>query len=135
VSDHSEMESSDLAPSFATILVVEDDPDPGLVLLRFLEEEVPCRVVLSPDGFQALKLVRSITPQLFLLDYNLPSMDGLELVDTLRAILSLEQTPIILMSAHMPREGVKQRQLQAIHKPFDFNALIQLVREQLPFAD
>jgi len=84
------MESSDLAPSFATILVVEDDPDPGLVLLRFLEEEVPCRVVLSPDGFQALKLVRSITPQLFLLDYNLPSMDGLELVDTLRAILSLE---------------------------------------------
>jgi CheY-like chemotaxis protein len=72
-------------PSRATIFVVEDDEDLGLVLRQFLEEEVPCHVVHTPDGFEALKLVRSITPHLFLLDYNLPGMDGLELVDQLRA--------------------------------------------------
>jgi CheY-like chemotaxis protein len=83
----------------------------------------------------ALKLMRSITPHRFLLDYHLPSMTGFELVDHLRTIPTLEQTPIFLMSARMPRDGVKQRQLQAIRKPFDLNELLQLVREQLPASD
>jgi CheY-like chemotaxis protein len=128
-------ETDDSSPPLTTIFVVEDDADLSFVLLRFLEEEVPCRVVLATNGFEALKLVRSITPQLFLLDYHLPSMTGLELVDHLRTIPTLEQTPIILMSARMPRDGVKQRQLQAIRKPFDLNELMQLLREQLPASD
>lgn len=55
----------------------------------------------------------------------------MELVDSLRVIPSLEQTPIILMSTYIPRDGVNERQLQAIHKPFDLNDLMQVVREQL----
>jgi DNA-binding response OmpR family regulator len=132
VSDPTERDDTDVAASLATIFVVEDDADLGFTLLRFLEEEVPCRIVLSPDGFEALKLVRSLTPQLFLLDYHLPSMNGLELVDQLRATPSLQDVPIILMSARMPREGVNERHLHAIHKPFDFNDLLCLVRELLP---
>ena len=62
-------------------------------------------------------------------------MTGFELVDQLRAIPTLEQTPIILMNARMPRDGVKQRQLQAIRKPFDLNELMQLIREQLLASD
>jgi DNA-binding response OmpR family regulator len=128
VSDPTERDEQDAAATLATIFVVEDDADLGLVLLRFLEEEVPCRVVLSPNGFEAMKLVRSITPQLFLLDYHLPGINGLELVDSLRAIPGLEQSPMILMSARMPPDGLEQRQLLAIHKPFDFNTLIRMVR-------
>lgn len=128
-------EADDSSPSLTTIFVVEDNADLGLVLLRFLEEEVPCRVVLATNGFEVLKLVRSIAPHLFLVDYNLPSMNGLELVDHLRAIPTLKQTPIVLMSARMPRDGVKQRRLPAIHKPFDLNHLLQVVREQLPASD
>ena len=60
-------------PPLTTIFVVEDDADLSFVLSEYLKEEVPCRVVLSPDGFEALKLVRSIIPDLFLLDYNLPA--------------------------------------------------------------
>ena len=122
-------------PSLVTIFIVEDDEDLGLVLRQFLEEEVPCHVVLSLDSFEALKLVRSITPHLLLLDYNLPGMDGLELVDHLQATPNVEDTPIILMSAQMPQEGVDKRRVAAIHKPFDLNDLLHLVREQLPFAD
>ena len=80
MSDPTARGDPDAAGSLATIFVVEDDADLGFVLLRFLEEEVPCRVVLSSDGFEALKLVRSMTPPLFRLDYLLPSMNGLELV-------------------------------------------------------
>jgi CheY-like chemotaxis protein len=117
LSEHSKTASRGAAASLATIFVVEDDADLGLALWQFLEEEVPCRVVLSPDGFAALKLVRSIIPHLFLLDYNLPGMNGLELVDHLRATPNGEHTPIILMSARIPREGVWERQ-QCVPPPY-----------------
>jgi len=48
------------------------------------------------------------------LDYNLPGMNGLELVDHLRATPNGEHTPIILMSARMPREGVRACPPQAL---------------------
>ena len=121
--------------SRVTIFIVEDDEDLGVVLQQFLEEEVPCHVVLSLDGFAALKLVRSIIPHLFLLDYHLPGMTGLELVDHLRATPNGKETPIILMSARLPREGVAERGLSALPKPFHLDALLRLVREQVPVAD
>jgi CheY-like chemotaxis protein len=132
LSEHSKTASRGAAASLATIFVVEDDADLGLALRQFLEEEVPCRVVLSPDGFAALKLVRSIIPHIFLLDYNLPGINGLELVDHLRATPNGEHTPIILMSARMPREGIWERLLRVLPKAFRFKALLRLVREQLP---
>lgn len=132
VSDPTSTESAEAPPALATLFVVEDDTDLGVVLQQFLEEEVPCRVVLSPDGFTALKLATSLIPHLLLLDYNLPGMNGLELVDLLRSMAGLEQTPIILMSAHLPRSGVRERGLTPLHKPFDFNALIRQVHELLP---
>lgn len=62
-------------------------------------------------------------------------MTGLELVDCLRSIPGLEQSPLMLMSARLPPSGVEARGLSAIHKPFHFDALIRLLREQLPAAD
>ncbi len=57
---------------------------------------------------------------------------SLELVDHLRATPNGEHTPIILMSARMPREGVWECQLRVLPKPFRFKALLRLVCEQLP---
>src|SRR5579872_5026202 len=82
-----------------TVLVVEDDADIGEVLTQMFEMETPFQMILVPDGFQALKVVRTIIPQFILLDYWLPGMDGLECALQLRAIKSLEQVPILLMSA------------------------------------
>ena len=62
-------------------------------------------------------------------------MNGLELVDHLRATPHAEDTPIILMSARMPREGVAERGLSALPKPFHLDALLRLVREQLAVSD
>ena len=82
-----------------TVLVVEDDADIGEVLTQMFEMETPFQMILVPDGFQALKVVRTIIPQFILLDYWLPGMDGLECALQLRAIKSLEHVPILLMSA------------------------------------
>jgi hypothetical protein len=39
------------------------------------------------------------------------------------------------MSVNLPRSGIRERGLIALHKPFDFNALIRLVRERLSPID
>jgi CheY-like chemotaxis protein len=57
------------------------------------------------DGFAALKMVWTLIPQLILLDYLLPDMDGLERLDRLRESKGMGQTPVILMSAALPQRG------------------------------
>lgn len=69
MNDPTVTESVEGTSALATLFVVEDDTDLGVVLQQFLEQAVPCRVVLSPDGLTALKLARSLLPHLCLLDY------------------------------------------------------------------
>ena len=47
-------------------------------LVQALSEETPYLVAAVPHGFQALEVVKVIKPHLFLLDYLLPGMNGLE---------------------------------------------------------
>ena len=114
-----------------TILIVEDDAEMGAFLIQALKDETPYQALLVTDGFQALKAIRTIRPNLFLLDYQLPSMDGLELYDHLHASEGLEQIPMLLMSAHPPQREIKQRGLRCLEKPFELEELLQTVRELL----
>ncbi len=57
------------------ILLVEDDDAVADVIVQALLGETPYQVTRVSDGFQALKLLRTIKPQLFLFDYNLPSYE------------------------------------------------------------
>ena len=66
-----------------TILLVEDDPHIGSFLEQAIEQETPYRAIVTGDGHAALRLVRHFTPRLFILDYGLPDMNGIELYDRL----------------------------------------------------
>ncbi|HEX4203814.1 MAG TPA: response regulator [Ktedonobacteraceae bacterium] len=115
-----------------TILIVEDDIDIGFALAQVLKEETSSyRVIFATDGFQALKMVRTIVPQIIILDYLLPNMDGLEVVEKLRVTKGMEQTPIIFMSANMPRQARERNDLVVLEKPFELDALLHLVKQFL----
>lgn len=114
-----------------TILVIEDDDSIGTLLVDALSQETPYRAVLVTDGFQALKAIRSIKPSLFITDYRLPLMDGLELYDRLHALRELEHTPVIIMSAYVPQREVKKRNLIKLNKPFELDDLLNTVERLL----
>jgi CheY-like chemotaxis protein len=101
------------------ILIVEDDETIGEVLLTALRSETPYQVSLVPNGFQALKEVKNIKPQLFLLDYQLPRMNGVELYDQIHAIEGLEDVPTLMLSANAPTGELAQRQIEYLRKPFE----------------
>lgn len=115
-----------------TVLIVEDDADIGDILVHALEDETPYQVILVQDGFSALKVVRTVIPHLILLDYFLPNMDGLECVELLRAITPIEQTPIILMSANLPRRAKERKDLLfLLEKPFELDLLLLQIKQIL----
>jgi CheY-like chemotaxis protein len=111
------------------IFIVEDDEDIAEVIVTILQEETGYRAVLFTDGFQALKAVRTLTPRLFVLDYKLPSMDGIELYDKLHEISELEHIPALMMSASLPKGELEKRGITPVHKPFDVNELIEKISE------
>jgi DNA-binding response OmpR family regulator len=109
-----------------TILIVEDDADIGDILLCTFEE-TPYNVTVVSDGSQALKVVATIKPHLFLLDYYLPAMNGLQLYDQLHSIKGLEDVPTIIMSASLPENKIQWRKITYLKKPFELNDVLQMV--------
>ncbi|MDR3543540.1 MAG: response regulator transcription factor [Desulfosporosinus sp.] len=82
----------------ATILVV-DDEEPILELLRFNLEKEGYQVCVAKNGQEALESVDKEQPDLLVLDVMLPGMDGLEVCRRIRNIQNLRQIPIIMLTA------------------------------------
>ena len=120
-------------PRVKMILIVEDDPDIGQYLSLAISHETPYLSLLVTDSVRALEVVKHIRPNLFILDYRLSSMNGVELYDQLHLTAGLETIPAIIMSAGLPREQleneIKQRQLVALPNPHNLDDLVQTLEQ------
>ena len=112
-----------------SVLIVEDDAGIGDLLLYLLSQETPYKVALAINGFQALDDIQQMTPSLFMLDYHLPGMTGIELADRLREMEAFKHVPIIIMSARLPIQDIEQRNLLGMSKPFDLALLLETVKK------
>jgi DNA-binding response OmpR family regulator len=88
---------------------------------------------VASDSNAALKLVRHFTPCLFILDYGLPGMNGIELFDRLSLNQELAPLRAILITANrqLPQQQIQQRQLITFKKPFDLDAFLATIETLL----
>lgn len=114
-----------------TILVVEDDEAIRELIVMALSEELDCEICAVSHAYEALLQVQSITPILLLIDYQLPSMTGLQLYDQLHSVQRLAHIPTLIMSANLPWEELEKRHIAGIQKPFELNELFHGVKEAL----
>jgi CheY-like chemotaxis protein len=114
-----------------TILLVEDDIAIAELLVQLIAQETPYRVFEVSDGPQALNIVKSIKPDLLLLDYWLPSIFGIELYDRLCAAEGLTQIPTIMLSVNAPLQEIKKRNITYVKKPFDLVELLDIINVRL----
>lgn len=91
-----------LSPDVGTILVVEDDRPTGEVIQLTLMEELSLHTFLVADPYEALDFANTVKVGLWIIDYLLPGMNGLELYDRLHASKALQDVPSILISASFP---------------------------------
>jgi CheY-like chemotaxis protein len=81
------------------ILLVEDNQDSREALARRLLRR-GYEVIMACDGQQGLALARSESPDLVLMDMNLPVLDGWEATRQLKAAAETRDLPIIALTAH-----------------------------------
>jgi len=110
-----------------TILLVEDDSIISELLIQMIIQETPYKVCSAPDALAALELVKNIKPQLLILDYWLPLIQGIELYDRLHNTEGLEEVPAIMLSVNAPLREINQRDLTYIRKPFDMPKLLDTI--------
>jgi len=87
-----------LKPETYTVMVIEDDPATSRLIERALSSEGYC-VLPAANRDESLATLKCTTPDVILLDLVLPDVDGLELLDEMKHLSSLDETPVLIVSA------------------------------------
>ncbi|MBN8228759.1 response regulator [Corallococcus macrosporus] len=120
----------------ARILVVDDNADMRAYLTRLLEPRWSVEAV--NEGSAALAAARAHAPDLILSDVMMPGLNGLQLVQALRADERTRAIPILLLSARAGEEatieGLDSGADDYLVKPFSANELLARVNAQLTVA-
>jgi CheY-like chemotaxis protein len=125
------------------ILLVEDDPkDVELTLTALEEYKLANEVVVARDGEEALDYLyrrgnfqgRSTdNPAVLLLDLKLPKVDGLEVLQQIKADAKLKLIPVVVLtSSHEEKDMVTSYKLGVnayVVKPVDFHEFVNAVKE------
>src|SRR5213082_4311065 len=114
-------------------VLIIDDERPVLMTLEALLKRHGYHVDTAPTASQGLKLIRSKSPTLVLLDLRLPDADGLEMLDRIKT--ELPQVQVIILTAHDSLhnaiESIKRGAYHFISKPYAPEELLSLVEKAL----
>ncbi len=117
-----------------TVLVVEDNPV-NLKLVRALLEIGKYNVTTAEDGEGALKVLLEHTPDLILMDIQLPDMDGIEVTKRIKSDPRLRCIPVVALTAYVMEEE-KRRICSVcdgyIPKPIDTREFLSIISKFFP---
>src|SRR5213082_1112605 len=114
-------------------VLIIDDERPVLMTLEALLTRHGYHVDTAPTASQGLKLIRSKSPTLILLDLQLPDADGLETLDRIKT--EVPQIQVIILTAHDSLhnaiEAIKRGAYHFISKPYAAGELLSLMEKAL----
>jgi CheY-like chemotaxis protein len=115
-----------------TIVIIEDNTNIADLIRTTLNDETEYQALTVDDGSRALEVVQSVEASLILLDVMLPSMDGFQVYDMLKADPATSDIPIIFVTASMDDAEFKKRNIDHhIRKPFELVELLATVAKTL----
>jgi DNA-binding NtrC family response regulator len=118
--------------SKANVLVVDDEPAARNGLVELLTAE-GYAVETAGDGFKALGRVAAFAPELVLTDFNMPGMDGIELLEKLKE--HDPELPVVLMTAYGAVEtavtAMKKGAADYLQKPLNLDELLIVIERAL----
>lgn len=122
-------------PDSPLVLIADDEMQTVVMLTRILERE-GYRVCSAPDGRAALESAQHLRPDLILLDFQMPGMNGFEVLQRLRENPMTASIPTIIVTAkaRQPSDVAKGLNLGAddfVQKPFDPSELMARARSKI----
>lgn len=120
------------------VLVIDDEEDYRLIISDVLKDAGFC-VRAAPDGEEGLKAAKAEKPDVILVDWMMPRMDGERFCRALRAEPSLAGLPVLMLTVRQTAD----EELEALHfgvddfivKPFKAPELLARVRAVLRRAE
>lgn len=118
-----------------TILAVDDSVSIRK-MVAFTLESAGFEVIEAADGVEGLEKAKAVTVNLVLTDQNMPRMDGLTLIKSLRALPRYSNVPILMLttesSAAMKAQGKAAGATGWMVKPFDPQKLLEVIKKVIP---
>lgn len=120
--------------AYATILLVDDDPDLVEIVQTFLESR-GYRVEVAMDGVEALARLEEMHPELVLLDIMMPRMDGWEVARIIQGHPEMGDIRVVMLTARGEfadkQEGLRSGADDYIVKPIRLEELAERVERNL----
>ncbi|MBI2619720.1 MAG: response regulator [Ignavibacteriales bacterium] len=118
------------------ILLAEDDEDNrDLVQFVLMRSKMDIELVVAENGEQAVEMAKARTPNLILMDMQMPVMDGWTAVPLLKADEGTKEIPVIAFTAQAkPEDKARTQQIGCVAhytKPMDPEELLALIRKYL----
>jgi CheY-like chemotaxis protein len=114
----------------AKVLIVEDNPD-SREMLSFILRYEGYKVFTASDGSEGINQVKSACPDLIISDLEMPNLDGIEMVKTLRHLPEYKKVPILILSAYdndSLNQAMQVGATQAMRKPIELDSLVTAVK-------
>ncbi|GIV30745.1 MAG: response regulator [Saprospiraceae bacterium] len=122
------------------ILLIEDNPgDVRLAEEAFKECDIKVQLHVVMDGLEAIKFLKkngsyasSPTPDLILLDLNLPKKDGREVLEEIKGDPELRIIPVVVLTTSNAHQDIMRcyhlHVNSYINKPVDFDRFFEIIR-------
>ncbi|HEX5338890.1 MAG TPA: response regulator [Gallionella sp.] len=116
------------------VMVVDDDEFQRQLIERLLQAE-RYRLVFASDGIEALNILRKLRPDLILMDFMMPDMDGMETTQRLKANPRFAGIPVIMVTGKsegkVVMDSLKAGAVDFVVKPIDRATLISKIHRVL----
>ena len=121
----------------AKILIVDDEYSTRKIVRALLASMGAAKIYDAADGASGLEAIRTLSPDVVLLDWDMPGMDGTEFTRRVRSpgTCPCPNVPIIMLTSHRNRARVMEAVRLGIHefllKPVSSGALLERIESVL----
>ncbi|CAD5924885.1 Sensory/regulatory protein RpfC [Planktothrix tepida] len=134
-SKHSPILTISQRPSSSTTLLLVEDNELNIATISSYLSSKGYKIEIAKNGEEGVTLAKSLSPDLILMDIQLPKVDGLEAIRQIRAEQRLTSTPIIALTA-LAMTGDQEKCLNAgandyLSKPVKLKQLVEKIEDLL----
>lgn len=118
------------------ILLIDNDEDELEIFTAALNEvPVPCDCMWVQSAEHAIKLLHNFSPDYIFIDYNMPKIDGLQCLESIKKIDTIKNVPVILYSNYINDENnqkaISLGAYACLKKPGLIRTLVRKLKEIL----